>query len=921
MKSFVGLLIIVCGLISSGCGKNLTEKDLIERAKQLQDKGDLRASIIELKNALVKDPNNAEARWLLGQIYVKAGLGEAGEKELRKAQELGVDAESTKIPIGEALLLQNEFQKVLDQIQPSATTTTQNRAKILRLYGDAKLGLGQLNDGCALYQQSTSLYANYAPAYWGLARCAMAKKDLAGAKQQIDTALKVDQTNPDTWVLLGDFDQYNNNLTASETDYSNALKFAPNHEGALLHRALTYLLQHKFDQAQADLTSLQKFMPNHPLTLFLQATLQYGKGNYRASLDSLQQVFKYQPDFMPAVRLAGIVQYNLGSYEQSATNLSRYFGHYPGDLQVRKLLAAVFVILGQGDEALKLLKPVLDSGKKDDYELLALTGEAYLKNKKPAAAAEQFEKAAAIDPKNVGLHTQLGLSLLSAGETAQGTAEFETAARLDSKQYKADYALVLIYLQQRQFDKALEVLTELEKKQPDNAGVFNLRGGAYIGKNDLVEARKNFERALAIDPASVAAATNLAQLDLREKNPMAARKRFEGILAKDKNNLRAMLAMASIANFEGNEQEYLDWLGKAAKSNPTAVEPHVFEARYYLERNQPQKALNYAREALNAQPDNPAALEVMGDVQSVLGDRDSALVSFTHLTQVTPNSAENYFKLASIEAAMGKLAESRKGLERALELNPDYAEAQAALVALEVSQGKQSDALRMARQVQQHRPKSALGFTFEGDVLMSQKLYPQAAKAYESAWGREQSGLLAVKRFEAYNQAGKRKNGEATILQWLQKQPEDRTARLYLAQFYMQAGENGSAIAQYQALVQHEPNNALALNNLAWLYFKQKDPKALDYAEQAYKLHPDAATILDTLGWINADRGNLARGLDFLKKAVSLAPKNPEIKYHYAALLARSGDKTNARKQLEELFAWKQRFSQQDEAKALLDKL
>jgi thioredoxin-like negative regulator of GroEL len=44
--------------------------------------------------------------------------------------------------------------------------------------------------------------------------------------------------------------------------------------------------------------------------------------------------------------------------------------------------------------------------------------------------------------------------------------------------------------------------------------------------------------------------------------------------------------------------------------------------------------------------------------------------------------------------------------------------------------------------------------------------------------------------------------------------------------------------------------------------------------------------------------GDTARGLDLLRQAVSLAPDNSSIRYHLAATLARSGDKTAARKEL-----------------------
>ena len=61
----------------------------LDKARDSFAKGDIKAAGIELKNALQKDPGNAEARLLLGELYLKLGNGLAAEKEFRRAQELG----------------------------------------------------------------------------------------------------------------------------------------------------------------------------------------------------------------------------------------------------------------------------------------------------------------------------------------------------------------------------------------------------------------------------------------------------------------------------------------------------------------------------------------------------------------------------------------------------------------------------------------------------------------------------------------------------------------------------------------------------------------------------------------------------------------------------------------------------------------
>jgi len=121
--------------------------------------------------------------------------------------------------------------------------------------------------------------------------------------------------------------------------------------------------------------------------------------------------------------------------------------------------------------------------------------------------------------------------------------------------------------------------------------------------------------------------------------------------------------------------------------------------------------------------------------------------------------------------------------------------------------------------------------------------------------------------------------------------------------------------------VRANPQNVTAYNNLAWILGELKSPEAVAVAEQAYKLNPDSPAILDTLGWILVNAGQSQRGLDLLKKALAKAPDASEIHWHLAAGLAKGGDRTRARQELESLFASGKAFPQEAEAKRLLDSL
>jgi putative PEP-CTERM system TPR-repeat lipoprotein len=226
--------------------------------------------------------------------------------------------------------------------------------------------------------------------------------------------------------------------------------------------------------------------------------------------------------------------------------------------------------------------------------------------------------------------------------------------------------------------------------------------------------------------------------------------------------------------------------------------------------------------------------------------------------------------------------------------------------------------MKIARQVQKQAAKSALGFVLEGDVLMAEKKFPQAASAYETAYGIGKSGLLAIKMHAAYVQAGKPDEAQTRLAKGLKDSPDDAAVRLYAADVSLKSGKYQNAIEHYEWLQQKQPDNVLVLNNLAWAYQQVRDTRALETAERAYKLKPDSAAVADTLGWMLVEQGNTTRGLELLQKAVAAAPDAHEIRYHLAQAWLKAGDQSKARNELERLLATDAKFPQRTEAMELL---
>jgi putative PEP-CTERM system TPR-repeat lipoprotein len=340
-----------------------------------------------------------------------------------------------------------------------------------------------------------------------------------------------------------------------------------------------------------------------------------------------------------------------------------------------------------------------------------------------------------------------------------------------------------------------------------------------------------------------------------------------------------------------------------------------------LVRKDLQKALAIANETLRANPDSPAALDLLGSVQLAMNATPSAISTFTKLTQQAAQSPDAHLRLATAQIADNKMAAARATLHKALKLKPDHEPSLDAMIRLEMNDNKPEQALQIARQLQADRPQSPLGFEREGDIQLNQKRPALAIKAYEQALAKGAGSSVLIKSHRAHLLAGN-PTAAQQLANWLAQHPKDNAVRFYAAEYYASTGRHQDAIAAYQALLTQAPGSAIALNNLANSYQQVGDKRALETAEQAYKLNPDHPAILDTLGWLLVEKGQAGRGLELIEKALAKAPGNPEIRYHrIMALLAHKGDKVRARRELELLLKDDPAFSQAEAAKAQLQKL
>jgi uncharacterized protein (TIGR03790 family) len=118
--------------------------------------------------------------------------------------------------------------------------------------------------------------------------------------------------------------------------------------------------------------------------------------------------------------------------------------------------------------------------------------------------------------------------------------------------------------------------------------------------------------------------------------------------------------------------------------------------------------------------------------------------------------------------------------------------------------------------------------------------------------------------------------------------PRATAAQFRLATLYGTQQEHRKAVERYRMVIQAEPRNPSALNNLAYaLGVHLKNPEeALPFARRAVAASPESGSILDTLGWIEYLAGNTAEATKLLTDASRRNPENSEIRLHAAIVAA-----------------------------------
>lgn len=914
--SSIALLLSLTAL--AGCGGE-SAKQILDSAKSSLEKGDRRSAVIQIKNALQKEQNYPEARFLLAKTLLESGDAKSADIELGKARDLHFD-EGKIIPLAAQIMLQKgEWKKLIDQYKDQRLSDKESQSDLAATLASAYSALGQTSEARSLVKAALAETPEYPRLLLVHARLLAADGNLPEARAVVEQAKKIAGERSDVWLLAGEIAQGQKDFKEAELAYAKAIKLNAINLQAHVRAIEFYSAQKDVDGALRQWEQLKKQLPGHPQTLYYGVLLAYEKKDLQLAEERLQPLLKIAPDDGRALFLAGAVKFQKGAVRAAHDYLSKSINTPFGvnNDGVRMLLARVLIRMGDSAKALATLQPLLSRADVPS-EAFAIAGEAQLMSGETRQAEGLLSKAVAKNPADVRSKTALALAKIGKGNVNDGVNDLRAVSASDPGTV-ADLALVATLLRAKNYAATLTAIEAWERKRPDDAVTAYLKGDIALAQGDAAKARGAFELALQRDPQYFPAARGLADLDLKNKQPESAIKRFELMSNADPRNLRALMALIGLRAANGASKEATqESLRAAVRGFPSEIGPRIGLIRSFLDAKDTKQALAAAQDAVSAIPDRPELLEMLGTVHFLSNDFNQAVIAFGRMSTLQPESAFPLLKLANAQMADKNVAAAVGSLKKALAIQPDYPEAQSLLVSGLVLSGKLDEARSVAKTVQSQRPKEAIGFVLTGDIETNQRSWAAATKAYQQGLERQALTDVALKLHRALEAGGKVDEMKALETGWLQRHASDALFMIYLGDRALTKADYSRAEEWYGRVLTMQADNVIALNNMAWLRNRANKSDALDFALKANKQQPDSPPLMDTLAEIYAGSGDYKKALEVQRRALDLAPGLHVHRLHLARYLIKSGQKDAAKEELKKLAALGDGFSGQAEVKDLL---
>ncbi|MGS2719283.1 XrtA/PEP-CTERM system TPR-repeat protein PrsT [Paraglaciecola aestuariivivens] len=547
-------------------------------------------------------PSNHPGLRMLAASQLQLGLTSEVGEVLDRLDQLSED-DAPLFSKASYELLRDGFEKEAKKLVEKSADISRTAEDLTRL-GLLKLSLNNL-DGIVNLEEAVSQSPELESAQITLAKAYIATRQYDKALALSKSWKQSSQQDPRPYLVAGDVYTKEQNFAAAKKEFQQAMALDKESPSAMLALANIAALEKNMSLANQMLTeALQKF-PNNIYVLASHYLLAKEQGNSQAGLNKIQQAFNQEPtnlglrvllarikmvenDYQAAIDLLTAIENQkdlpvgywktLGQSLIKANKRREATVHYDAWLarepNNKEALTGKLLLLDSQNkfaEAAKLTQGFLKN--RDDLQVQILNVYFLLMQNKYQEAQVEYDKLPEQVLDKPIVKGFLARFQLNNGELQQAL-ENAKIAYADSQNNRNLILLTFIYDKLKQSDKAIELLTQHLKQQPNALTAKMLLAERQISANSI-DAIKTYIAALEQNPNNYIASNNLAYLYLQQGNVLQAKEFGEKAVELQPNNPATLDTLAQIYIAEGELQ-------KALSLYERAVTPSMKNEEIYL---------------------------------------------------------------------------------------------------------------------------------------------------------------------------------------------------------------------------------------------------------------------------------------------------------------------------------------------------
>ena len=922
IKILALFILPVAGFIFSLCSTAMA--DALQDAEQAIAKKEYSTAIIHLKNQLKDTPKNAQARFLLGGVYLNTGKLDSSLKELWRAHSISPDDTEILFRYADALQAAGKQKKILTLLYIPLNNKKQESQRLI-YRGYAYLALNQLADARMAFEEALKLDES-AAAYNGLATLHIVEKEYTLAEKLLTKSSTIEADNTKTLHLKAKLANLNKQHEQALLLYNQLIEQNTNNLSLYLERAATLIILKKDELAKADLKVILDKVKNHPQANFIQAQILLREHDFAGAQTLAQRVVNTAPQHIPATFILGAANFGLKHYNQAEKFLTIYLSANPSDLKAQNLLANVYLAQNKTKQALLTLEGIPKELRDASPITLLTLGSIYMSMGDTKKSIELLTRAQLLAPKSLDIRKRLIAAHFQSGELDEAISELELLSSSHQEQTQANYLLIISYIKQHQFDKAATKVNQLLIQSPDDVKLQNLDALTEYLKGDTKKAIAKYQAIIKQHKENIPAYMGLARIAAMESNWQEAERYFKQVLRIKPNALKAWIGLAAIAEKQNKpqvaEQYFLDAIEQSSANITSQLAMATLLSRWYRNKQQPEKILALAEKLKKQHANNSSVSSFLARAQLLNQQNERAERTLKSIITFDNNDVKHRILLTQIiSQEPERRDEALRILEDALAIAPENLELYILKTAILINQTRYKEALSVAKDVQKKFPDSVSGKLFEADIYRIQKQYENALPVYLEVYQQKPDKKVLFASIDILLVLNQQDAAIAKLTQASDKNPQDIDILFKLASLYQKQQQFKKAEQYYEQLLKIAPHHIVSLNNLAWIYSEHNIKQAVELAKRAHEQAPESAAIMDSYGYFLVRDGHYQQGLKLLKQAAEEVPENNDIQYHLALAFEKTAQRNKALSILEVIVKSKTSFSEQENSQKLLKEI